>query len=154
VIEDEEERTAVERRTYTPKKADINREWFVVDAEGKTLGRLATAIAAVLRGKNKPMFAPHIDVGDFVVVVNADKVAVTGKKETNKFYYRHSHYPGGFRAVSVRDMRASHPERILESAVRGMLPRNVLGAEQLRKLKVYAGPEHPHQAQQPKELAV
>jgi large subunit ribosomal protein L13 len=154
VIEDEEERTAVERRTYTPKKADINREWFVVDAEGKTLGRLATAIAAVLRGKNKPMFAPHIDVGDFVVVVNADKVAVTGKKETNKFYYRHSHYPGGFRSVSVRDMRASHPERILESAVRGMLPRNVLGAEQLRKLKVYAGPEHPHQAQQPKELAV
>ena len=144
----------MERRTYTPKKAEINREWFVVDAEGKTLGRLATAIASTLRGKNKPMFAPHMDVGDFVIVVNAEKVALTGKKETGKFYYRHSQYPGGFRAVSVRDMRQKHPERILESAVRGMLPRNVLGTEQFKKLKVYAGPEHPHQAQQPKELPV
>lgn len=144
----------MERRTYTPKRAEINREWFVVDAEGKTLGRLASVIAAVLRGKTKPIFAPHMDVGDFVIVINADKVAVTGKKETDKFYYRHSQYPGGFRAISVRDMRKAHPERILESAVRGMLPRNVLGAEQLKKLKVYAGPAHPHQAQQPKDLAV
>jgi large subunit ribosomal protein L13 len=144
----------VERRTYTPKRADINREWFVVDAEGKTLGRLATVIASVLRGKTKPTFAHHMDVGDFVIVVNADKIALTGKKETDKFYYRHSNYPGGFRAVSVRDMRQKHPERIVEAAVRGMLPRNVLGAEQFKKLKVYAGSEHPHQAQQPKELAV
>jgi large subunit ribosomal protein L13 len=144
----------VERRTYTAKKADISRDWFVVDAEGKTLGRLASAIASVLRGKTKPMFSPHLDVGDFVIVVNADKVAVTGKKETDKFYYRHSNYPGGFRQVSVRDMRAKHPERILESAVRGMLPRNVLGAEQFKKLKVYTGPDHPHAAQQPKDLAL
>ena len=144
----------MERRTYTPKRAEISREWFVVDAEGKTLGRLATVIASVLRGKTKPIFAPHMDVGDFVIVVNADKVAVTGKKETDKFYYRHSNYPGGFRAVSVRDMRSKHPERILEAAVRGMLPRNVLGAEQFKKLKVYAGSEHPHAAQQPKDLAV
>jgi large subunit ribosomal protein L13 len=144
----------VERRTFSPKRADISREWFIVDAEGQTLGRLASVIAAVLRGKTKPTFAPHVDVGDFVIVVNADKVKVTGKKETQKFYYRHSQYPGGLRATALRDVRAKHPERILESAVRGMLPRNTLGAEQLRKLKVYAGPDHPHQAQQPKPLAL
>jgi large subunit ribosomal protein L13 len=144
----------VERRTFSPRRADISREWFVVDADGQTLGRLASVIAAVLRGKTKPTFAPHVDVGDFVIVVNADKVKVTGKKETQKFYYRHSQYPGGLRATSLRDVRARFPERILQSAVRGMLPRNTLGEDQLRKLKVYAGPDHPHQAQQPKPLEV
>jgi large subunit ribosomal protein L13 len=146
--------TAVERRTFSPKRGDISREWYVVDAEGLTLGRLATQIAMVLRGKNKPTYAAHVDMGDFVIVVNADKVQVTGSKETQKFYYRHSNYPGGFKAVSLRDMRQKHPERIVESAVRGMLPKNTLGEAQFKKLKVYAGPEHPHRAQQPKPLAV
>jgi large subunit ribosomal protein L13 len=144
----------VERRTFSPRQGDINREWFIVDAEGQTLGRLATKIAAVLRGKTKPTFAPHIDTGDFVIVINAEKVKVTGNKETDKFYYRHSNYPGGLRAVSLRDMRKTHPDRILQAAVRGMLPRNTVGEQQLRKLKIYAGPTHPHQSQQPKELAV
>jgi large subunit ribosomal protein L13 len=144
----------VERRTFSPKRGDISREWYVVDAEGQTLGRLATRIAMILRGKNKPTYAAHVDMGDFVIVVNADKVQVTGSKETQKFYYRHSNYPGGFRAVALRDVRAKHPERILESAVRGMLPKNTLGEAQFKKLKVYAGPSHPHQAQQPKPLSV
>lgn len=144
----------MERRTFSPKQGDISREWYIVDAEGKTLGRLATTIAAVLRGKTKPTFAPHMDMGDFVIVVNADKVKVTGKKETEKFYYRHSNYPGGLRKVSLRDVRQRHPERILQAAVRGMLPRNTLGEMQFKKLKVYAGPNHPHQSQKPKELAV
>ena len=144
----------MERRTYTPKRdeAVAGRKWFVVDAEGKTLGRLASVIAQTLRGKTKANFAPHMDVGDFVVVVNADKVVLTGKKETQKFYYRHSNYPGGLRQVSVRQMRLTHPERIIEAAVRGLLPRNVLGEQQLRKLKVYAGPTHPHACQHPQEL--
>jgi large subunit ribosomal protein L13 len=142
----------VERRTFSPRQGDINREWFIVDAEGKTLGRLASTIASVLRGKTKPTYAPHMDMGDFVIVVNADKVRVTGNKETQKHYYRHSNYPGGFRAVSLRDMRQKHPERILQAAVRGMLPRNTLGEIQFKKLKVYTGPTHPHQSQQPKEL--
>ena len=146
----------MERRTYTPKRdeAVAGRKWYVVDAEGKTLGRLASAIAQTLRGKTKAYYAPHLDVGDFVVVVNADKVVLTGKKETQKFYYRHSNYPGGLRQVSVRQMRLTHPERIIEAAVRGMLPRNVLGEQQLRKLKIYAGPTHPHASQQPQELDV
>ena len=144
----------MERRTFSPKRGDISREWYVVDAEGQTLGRLATRIAMILRGKNKPTYAAHVDMGDFVIVVNADKVQVTGSKETQKFYYRHSNYPGGFRAVALRDVRAKHPERILESAVRGMLPKNTLGEAQFKKLKVYAGPSHPHQAQQPKPLSV
>ena len=144
----------MERRTYSPKKNDVTRAWWVVDAEGKTLGRLASVIAQALRGKTKPQWAPHVDVGDFVVVVNAEKVVVTGKKETQKHYYRHSGYPGGFKAIPLRDVRQRHPERIIESAVRGMLPRNVLGEQQLKKLKVYAGPEHPHAAQQPRELPV
>ena len=142
----------MERRTFSPKKADIERAWFVVDAEGKTLGRLASVVAQVLRGKDKPQWAPHVDVGDFVIVVNADKVLVTGKKETDRFYYRHSGYPGGLKTQSTREVRESHPERLIESAVRGMLPRNVLGSEQLKKLKVYAGPRHPHAAQAPSEL--
>jgi large subunit ribosomal protein L13 len=144
----------VERRTFSPKAADIHHDWFIVDAEGKTLGRLATVIASTLRGKTKPAYAAHVDNGDFVIVINAEKIKVTGKKETQKFYYRHSNYPGGFRAVSLRDQRQNHPERIIEAAVRGMLPRTILGGEQLKKLKVYAGESHPHQAQQPKELAV
>ena len=144
----------MERRTFSPKKSEQSRQWFVVDAEGKTLGRLASVIAQTLRGKTKPSFAPHVDTGDFVIVVNAEKVVVTGKKETQKHYYRHSGYPGGFKAIPLRDVRAQHPERIIESAVRGMLPRNVLGEQQLKKLKVYPGPRHPHAGQNPQELAI
>lgn len=144
----------MERRTYSPKKGEVTRQWYVVDAEGKTLGRLASAIAQTLRGKHKPVYAPHMDMGDYVIVVNADKVAVTGNKETEKFYYRHSGYPGGLRAVALREVRANHPDRILRAAVRGMLPRNTLGEEQLRKLKLYVGPTHPHAGQNPQELKV
>jgi large subunit ribosomal protein L13 len=144
----------VERRTFSPKQGDISREWFIVDAEGKTLGRLASTIAAVLRGKTKPTYAPHMDMGDFVIVVNAEKIQVTGNKETDKNYYRHSNYPGGLHTIALRDMRKTHPDRILKFAVKGMLPRNTLGELQLKKLKIYAGPTHPHQSQQPKELAV
>lgn len=144
----------MERRTFSPKSADISRDWHVVDAEGKTLGRLASVIAATLRGKTKPSYAAHVDMGDFVIVVNAEKIHVTGKKETDKFYYRHSNYPGGLTTTSLKEMRARHPERILEAAIRGMLPKTSLGENQFKKLKVYAGPEHPHAGQQPKELAV
>jgi large subunit ribosomal protein L13 len=146
------ENDIMERRTFSPKRADVHREWYVIDAEGKTLGRVATAIARMLRGKHKPTFAPHVDMGDFVIVVNAEKIEVTGKKETQKIYYRHSQYPGGLKKTALRDVRARHPERIIESAVRGMLPHNVLGEQQFKKLKVYTGPSHPHASQQPKEL--
>jgi large subunit ribosomal protein L13 len=144
----------MDRKTYSPKKSEVSRAWFVVDAEGKTLGRLATVIAATLRGKNKPIFANHVDTGDFVIVVNADKIAVTGKKETQKNYYRHSQYPGGLTTIALKDMRQTHPDRIIKAAVRGMLPKNVLGEEQFKKLKVYTGADHPHTAQKPKDLAV
>lgn len=146
----------MERRTWSPKQADLDtgKRWFIVDAEGKTLGRLATVIAATLRGKTKPTYTPHADMGDYVIVVNAEKVALTGNKETQKLYSRHSGYPGGLRQRSVREVRASHPERIIQSAVRGMLPKNVLGEKQLRKLKVYAGPSHPHLTQQPEPLSL
>jgi large subunit ribosomal protein L13 len=146
----------MERRTWSPKLADLNvgKRWFVVDAEGQTLGRIATVIAATLRGKTKPTYTPHADVGDFVIVVNAEKVVLTGKKETQKLYSRHSGYPGGLRQRSVREVRVTHPERIIENAVRGMLPGNVLGRRQFRKLKVYAGPDHPHATQQPEALLV
>jgi len=146
----------VDRKTYQPKKAEVapERDWFIVDAEGKTLGRLATVIAHTLRGKHKPIYANHVDTGDFVIVVNADKVVLTGKKETQKFYYHHSQYPGGLKSISVKDQRKTHPDRIIKAAVRGMLPKNVLGEAQFKKLKVYAGGQHPHEAQQPKELAV
>ena len=144
----------MDRKTYSPKKSEVTRAWFVVDAEGKTLGRLATVIAATLRGKNKPIFANHVDTGDFVVVVNADKIAVTGKKETQKNYYRHSQYPGGLTTIALKDMRLTNPDRIIKAAVRGMLPKNVLGEEQFKKLKVYTGADHPHTAQKPKDLAV
>jgi large subunit ribosomal protein L13 len=144
----------VERRTWSPKQHETyaDRRWFVVDAEGQTLGRLATIIATTLRGKNKPTYASHLDMGDFVIVVNAEKVVVTGHKETQKFYYRHSNYPGGLKQTSVRQVRQRHPERLIESAVRGMLPRTQLGEHQLRKLKVYVGPDHPHASQQPVPL--
>jgi large subunit ribosomal protein L13 len=144
----------MERRTYSAKPSEVQRAWYLVDAEGKTLGRLATAIAATLRGKHKAIYTPHIDTGDFVIVVNAGKVKVTGNKDTEKVYYRHSNYPGGLKSTTLRDMRQRHPERILEAAVRGMLPQNTLGRQQLKKLKLYAGPNHPHASQQPVELPI
>lgn len=138
--------------TYSAKAGDVQRKWYVVDAEGKTLGRLATTVAATLRGKHKPMYTPHVDTGDFVIVINAEKIKVTGKKETQKFYYRHSNYPSGLKTTSLKDMRARFPDRIIESAVRGMLPGSNLGRQQLKKLKVYAGASHPHEAQHPTPL--
>lgn len=141
-------------KTIYVKAKDVERKWYIVDASGKTLGRVAVKIASVLRGKNKPYYTPHQELGDYVVVVNADKIAVTGNKEREKLYSRHSGYPGGLTQVSLRDMRSQHPERIIKFAVRGMLPKNALGEEQLKKLKVYTGTSHPHEAQQPKELAV
>jgi large subunit ribosomal protein L13 len=139
-------------RTFTSKKEEIKRDWYVVDAEGETLGRLASRIAPILRGKHKPTFTPHLDCGDFVIVINADKVRVTGRKMDQKFYYRHSGYPGGIRRISLRDQLDRYPERVIQSAVRGMLPKNKLGRRMIKKLKVYAGDEHPHQAQQPEPL--
>ena len=139
-------------KTYFATASDRQRDWFVVDAEGKNLGRLATRIADTLRGKRKPEYTPHVDTGDFVVVVNAEKVTVTGKKLEDKRYYRHSGYPGGLRSRTLGEMLERRPEEVLRMAVKGMLPRNRLARAQLRKLKVYAGPEHPHQAQQPKPL--
>lgn len=139
-------------KTYTVRKGDIKREWYVVDAQGKTLGRLASEIAKILRGKRKPIYVPHLDCGDYVIVVNAEKVRVTGRKLDQKFYYRHSGYPGGLKSISLRDQLQKHPTRVLEAAVRGMLPKNRLGRAMIKKLKVYAGGSHPHQAQQPKVL--
>jgi large subunit ribosomal protein L13 len=140
--------------TYSPKITDIQHDWFVVDAAEQTLGRLAARIAILLRGKHKPIFAPHIDVGDHVVVVNAARIRVTGSKLENKAYYRHSGYPSGLKRVFLGEMMATHPEDALAKAVRGMLPRNKLGDAVFKKLKVYAGASHPHQAQNPKELNV
>lgn len=139
-------------KTYTARAEDMEREWFLVNAEGKTLGRLASEIAQVLRGKHKPIYTPHLDCGDFVIVVNAEKVQVTGRKLDQKMYYRHTGYPGGIKSISLRNQLQKHPERVLEAAVRGMLPRNRLGRKMFKKLKVYAGNSHPHQAQQPKVL--
>lgn len=140
------------QRTFVTTPDDIERQWFVVDAAGKSLGRLATRIATILRGKHKPIFTPSMDTGDFVIVVNAAQVTVTGNKLTEKFYYRYSGYPGGLSAVSLRDQLAKYPDRVIEHAVWGMLPHNRLGRAMLKKLKVYGGPEHPHQAQNPVEL--
>lgn len=139
-------------KTYTVRAEDIERGWFLVNAEGKTLGRLASEIAKVLRGKHKPIYTPHLDCGDYVIVINADKVQVTGRKLDQKMYYRHSGYPGGIKSISLRNQLQKHPERVLEAAVRGMLPKNRLGRKMLKKLKVYAGDSHPHQAQQPEAL--
>jgi large subunit ribosomal protein L13 len=139
-------------KTYVPKQGDIVRQWYVVDAAGQNLGRLASDIARVLRGKHKPMFTPNADTGDFVVVINAEKITVTGTKLTDKKYYRHSGYPGGLREMTLEKMLAKFPERVMEEAVRGMLPHNSLGADMLGKLKVYAGDKHPHEAQKPRPL--
>jgi large subunit ribosomal protein L13 len=139
-------------RTYVVSQEEITRKWFVVDADGKTLGRLASEIARILKGKHKPIYSPHLDVGDYVVVVNAERVAVTGRKMDQKMYYRHTGYPGGIRESNLRDLLARHPTYAVKFAVRGMLPKNRLGRKMIRKLKIYAGPEHPHQAQQPEPL--
>jgi large subunit ribosomal protein L13 len=139
-------------KTWNAKPGDVTREWYVVDAEGQTLGRLATRIADVLRGKQKPQYTPHIDTGDFVVVVNAEKIHVTGKKLDQKMYHRHSGYPGGLRSRTLREQLERRPTEVLRKAVKGMLPRNRLASAQLTKLKIYAGPEHPHAAQAPKPL--
>jgi large subunit ribosomal protein L13 len=140
------------KRTYVTKPEDIQRNWFVVDASGQTLGRLASEVARVVRGKHKPIYSPSIDAGDYVIVVNADKVHVTGRKLEQKMYYRHSGYPGGIKEISLRRMLEEHPTRVIEHAVKGMLPKNRLGRKMIRKLKIYAGPDHPHQAQQPEPL--
>lgn len=139
-------------KTFVAKENDIQREWFVVDASGKTLGRLASKVAQILRGKHKPMYTPYLDMGDFVVIVNADKIKVTGRKMDQKMYYHHSGYMGGLAETSLRAMFKRHPENIIRLAVKGMIPHNRLGRKVIKKLKVYAGPEHPHQAQQPKVL--
>jgi large subunit ribosomal protein L13 len=139
-------------KTYNAKPGEIERRWYVVDAEGQTLGRLATRIADTLRGKGKPQFTPHVDTGDFVVVVNAEKIAVTGNKLDEKIYYRHSGYPGGLKQRTLREQLDRRPTEVIRTAVKGMLPKNKLAARQLTKLKVYAGPEHPHAAQDPKTL--
>lgn len=137
-------------KTYAVKASEITREWYVIDAAGLNLGRLATQISAILRGKIKPIYTPGMDVGDFVVVINAEKIAVTGDKLHDKFYYRHSLYPGGFKTVSLEKMLETHPTRVLEHAVKGMLPKNRLGRAMIKKLKIYAGASHPHAAQKPK----
>ncbi len=139
-------------KTYYAKPGEVQREWLLVDAEDKVLGRLATQIADILRGKNKPTYTPHTDTGDFVIVINADKVKVTGKKMTDKVYYHYTGHPGGLKSETLQEAMAKHPERVIERAVRGMLPHNRLGDKQFTKLKVYAGPEHPHQAQQPRQI--
>lgn len=141
-------------KTYQATNTDRDRTWVVVDAEGKTLGRLATQIADLLRGKRKPTYTPHVDVGDFVVVVNAEKIRVTGKKLSDKRYWRHSGYPGGIRSRTLSEMLDRQPEEVIRKAVKGMMPRNRLSRQQLTKLKVYAGSEHPHQAQSPTEMEI
>jgi large subunit ribosomal protein L13 len=140
--------------TYMAKESDITRDWHVIDADGLTLGRLATVVANLLRGKHKPSFTPHVDTGDFVVIVNADKIHVTGKKIEQKLYRHHTGWPGGFRQKTFAQLHGDKPTRVIEIAVRGMLPHNRLGATQYTKLKVYAGPEHPHASQQPKTFVL
>lgn len=139
-------------RTYSPKKGEIERSWYVVDASGMPMGRVCTEVARLLTGKHKPQYAPHVDTGDFVIVINAEKTVLTGRKEDQKIYYRHSTHPGGLKAESVARLRQRRPAKMIERAVWGMLPKNKLGRHQLKKLKVYAGAEHPHQAQQPEAV--
>lgn len=139
-------------KTFVTKPADIEHRWWVVDAEGQTLGRLATRIATILRGKHKPTYSPHLDTGDFVIVINCEKIHVTGKRLDDKVYHRHSHFMGGLKSITLRDQLEKHPTRVIEDAVTGMLPKNVLGREMFRKLKVYVGSEHPHSAQKPEIL--
>ena len=139
-------------KTISAREQDIQRDWYVIDAQGQTLGRLATQVATLLRGKHKPNYTPHVDCGDYVIIVNAEKVHVTGQKMTQKIYYRHSGYPGGLKQVTLRDQLQKFPDRVVEQAVRGMLPKNRLGRRMFKKLKVYAGSDHPHQAQQPRSI--
>jgi large subunit ribosomal protein L13 len=141
-------------KTYQAKKEETEHQWYLVNAEGKVLGRLATELAKILRGKNKPSFTPHVDTGDFVIVVNAGKVTLTGKKMKDKIYYHHTGYPGGLKAISAEKLMAKKPTEILRIAVRGMLPKNSLGRQMLRKLKIYSGVNHPHEAQKPVSLAI
>ena len=141
-------------KTYVTKPAEVERDWFVVDAEGKTLGRLASEIARILRGKHKPIYSPSVDCGDYVIVINAKKIRVTGNRLDQKNYYRHSGYMGGLKTISMRDQLEKYPNRVIESAVKGMLPKNKLGRQMIKKLKVYADETHPHEAQQPSELAL
>jgi large subunit ribosomal protein L13 len=141
-------------KTYTAKASEVEHGWFVVDAQNKVLGRLAVQIAARLRGKHKPTYTPHVDTGDFIVVLNAAKLRVTGRKSERKVYYRHSGYPGGLKETTFGKLQASHPERVLQKAVKGMLPKGPLGYAMLRKLKIYSGATHPHSAQQPKNLEI
>jgi large subunit ribosomal protein L13 len=141
-------------KTFSAKPAEVEHEWFVIDATDLILGRVASEVALRLRGKHKPIYTPHVDTGDFIVVVNVDKLRVTGNKATQKFYHRHSGYPGGISSTNFRDMQAKHPGRALEKAVKGMLPKGPLGYAMIKKLKVYAGATHPHTAQQPKTLAL
>ncbi len=139
-------------KTYYAKPGEVEREWVVVDAENQVLGRLATQVAAILRGKTKPQYTPHVDTGDFVIVVNAEKIRVTGNKVTDKEYYRHTGHPGGLKKETFQEAIEKHPEQVIEKAVKGMLPKNSLGREMGKKLKVYAGPEHPHAAQKPRKI--
>ena len=141
-----------QQKSYMAKPGEVERKWYLVDASGKTLGRLASRIATILMGKHKPIYTPHVDTGDYVVVVNAEKIVLTGKKLDQKKYYRHSGYPGGLKVVTARQLLEKHPERLIYLAVKRMLPKNALGRRMLRKLKVYAGPEHPHQAQKPEPI--
>ncbi len=141
-------------KTFSAKAEEINREWFLIDAEGKTLGRMASEIALRLRGKHKPEFTPHVDTGDYIVVVNAEKLHVTGNKMNDKMYHHHTGYVGNLKSIALKDLLAKHPERVIEKAVKGMLPKNSLGRQMYRKLKVYSGSEHPHAAQEPKVLEI
>lgn len=141
-------------KTYSAKPSEIEREWYIVDAEDQVVGRLASQVASILRGKHKPQFTPHVDTGDFVIVVNAEKIRFTGNKETKKEYFRYTGYPGGERLTTPEEMRKRKPDFIVRNAVKGMMPKGPLGREMTKKLKVYAGPDHPHEAQQPKELTV
>jgi large subunit ribosomal protein L13 len=141
-------------KTFSAKAEEVERDWYVVDAEGKALGRLSSEIASRLRGKHKPEYTPHVDTGDYIVVINAEKVGVTGNKEKDKMYYRHTGYVGNLKSISLGKLRETHPERIIETAVKGMLPRNTLGRNMFKKLKVFVGSEHTHQSQQPKVLEI
>ena len=138
-------------KTYVTKPAEVKRDWYVIDAEGQTLGRLASNIATILKGKHKPIYSPSVDCGDYVVVINAEKISVTGRRMDQKRYYRHSGYPGGIKEITLRHQLEKHPDRVIKSAVRGMLPKNVLGRRMFKKMKVYAGSDHPHSAQQPEQ---
>lgn len=140
------------QKTHATRASEIERKWYVVDAQGKTLGRLASEIAKILRGKHKPSFVPNLDVGDYVIVLNCEKIHVTGRRLDQKLYWRHTGYPGGIRNLTLREQLQKHPERVIQSAVKGMLPKGPLGRDMMRKLKVYAGTEHPHEAQQPEAL--